>query len=166
MLQNNFRRWYSKETKFDNQEAILLFEQTNNIKFPDAYKELVRFHDGGILEKDIFSYDNGYEIETNCVGFFLPWQKETLELEGEYILDQINNPPEFFPQGLIPFAPDGGGNYLCFDYRNCKENPPIIFWHHAVEENEGVFLLADSFEQFIDSLKSEEEMEKVDKSLL
>ena len=88
---------------------------------------------------------------------FLCWQKETIEYE--YIVDEFNNPPEFFPQGLISFAPDGGGNYICFDYRNCKENPPIVFWHHEVEENEGVFPLADSFDQFIDSLKNEEEIE-------
>jgi hypothetical protein len=76
------------------------------------------------------------------------------------ILDHVLNPPEFFPKGLIPFAPDGGGNYICFDYRKCKENPPIVFWHHEVEENEGVFYLSDSFDEFIDSLVSEDELEK------
>lgn len=79
------------------------------------------------------------------------------EIGHNEILDTIKNPPEFFPKGLIPFSQDGGGNYLCFDYRNCKENPPIIFWNHEVEENEGIFYLADSFEEFINGLKSEDE---------
>ena len=81
------------------------------------------------------------------------------EIGNNEILDAIKNPPEFFPKGLIPFSQDGGGNYLCFDYRNYKENPPIVFWHHAIEENEGIFYLANSFEEFINSLKSEEELD-------
>lgn len=162
MLQNNFRKWYSQGTEIDNLEAILAFEKGYNIKFPQEYINLVRFHDGGTLEKNIFIYQKEREVDANGIGFFLPWRKETLELEGEYIIDQINNPPEFFPKGLIPFAPDGGGNYICFDYRNCQENPPIVFWHHEVEENEGVFPLANSFEKFVDSLKSKDELEQLD----
>ena len=157
MLLNNFRRWYSQNTNLDNSKVISDFEREHGVKFPEEYRKLVRFRDGGILKKHIFTYNNEGVINENCVCAFLCWQKETIEYE--YIVDEFNNPPEFFPQGLISFAPDGGGNYICFDYRNCKENPPIVFWHHEVEENEGVFPLADSFDQFIDSLKNEEEIE-------
>ena len=59
---------------------------------------------------------------------------------------------------MVHMAPDGGGNYICFDYRNCKENPSIVYWDHSVEEHEGIFFLANSFEEFINSLKSEDEI--------
>jgi hypothetical protein len=157
MQQNKFKEWYSGDTQLDNSQAMLMFELNEGVKLPNTYKELVRFRDGGELEKDLYFYL--YErLRRNCIGFFLCWQEETLG-EGETMQYAVRNPPEFFPKGLIPFAPDGGGNYICFDYRNCKENPPIIFWHHEIEENEGVFHLADSFEEFISNLKSEEEIE-------
>lgn len=156
MQLNNFEEWYSNETKLDNQMAISVFEEEHNIRFPKDYIDLVRFRDGGTLEKDLFFYYDERLIR-NCIGYFLCWQKETLPHYYSYLPNIYNDPPEFFPKGLIPFAPDGGGNYVCFDYRNCKETPSIVFWHHAVEENEGIFVLADSFEKFINSLKSEEE---------
>ena len=92
---------------------------------------------------------NAYSLKP----YFCTNAHRTLELEGEYVLDQINNPPEFFPKGLISFARDGSGNDTCFDYRHCKENPPIFFWHHEVEENEGVFSLGDSLINSLTTLK-------------
>jgi|LakMenEpi03Aug12_release.lakeMendotaPanAssembly.Ray.scaffolds.fasta_scaffold30667_3 hypothetical protein len=209
MLRNDFKEWYSNETKLDNQEAMLLFEQSEGIKLPSKYKEMVRFRDGGTLEKHIFTYKFEGRIDENGVGYFLRWQPHddsdsytvddkkvprhfflsglvpiTYEGDGNWlcfdyrsynddpsviswhrvigeneILDHIQNPSEFFPKGLIPFAPDGGGNYVCFDYRHCKENPPIVFWHHGFEEGKDVFYLADSFEEFISGLKSEGEID-------
>jgi hypothetical protein len=158
MQPNNFKKWYSGDTNLDSSQAMSIFEQSEGIKLPIAYKELVKFRDGGTLERYIFSYEKEGEIDENCIGFFLCWQEATLG-EGETMQRGVNSPPEFFPKELIPFAPDGGGNYICFDYRNCKENPPIVFWHHEIEENEGIFHLADSFEEFLNSLKSEEEIE-------
>ncbi len=208
-MQNNFRTWRSKEKNIDNMQALIDFENLYKLTLPDKYKKLVRSCDGGILEKDTFSYKWGFGEDENCVGRFLRWQPHddvdyyliddkkvskkffrqglepiTYEGNGDWlcfdytskqdlppvityhreigyneILDEIQNLPEFFPKGLIPFSQDGGGNYLCFDYRNCTENPPIVFWHHAIEENEGIFHLADSFEEFISSLKSEEELD-------
>lgn len=157
MQQNKFKEWYSGNTKLDNAQAMSMFEQSEGIKLPFAYKELVKFRDGGELEKDLFFYHDG-RLKRNSIGFFLCWQEDTLG-EGETMQRGVNSPPEFFPKGLIPFAPDGGGNYICFDYRNCKENPLIVFWHHEIEENEGIFHLADSFEDFLNSLKSEAEIE-------
>lgn len=159
MLQNNFKEWYSQDANLDNLEAISAFEKEHNLRLPQEYIDLVRFRDGGLLEKDLFFYmDRGKRQIRNCVADFLCWQKETLG-EGECLIHEVNNPPEFFPKGLIPFAPDGGGNYICFDYRKRKENPPIVFWHHEVEENEGIYPLANSFEEFVNSLKSRDESE-------
>ena len=156
MKENNFIEWYSEDKKIDNFPNILSFEKKKNIVFPAYYKKLVRFKDGGLLVKDLFDYQYKNETFRNCVGDFLCWQKETSEYS--FIIDQINDPPEFFPNDLIPFAPDGGGNYICFDYRNCREDPPIVYWDHGIEENEGIFHLADSFEEFLSMLKSEEEI--------
>lgn len=158
MLQNNFKYWYSKENKIDTQGIISLFEQNENIKLPTVYKEMVRIYDGGTLARNIFTYKNNGSVDENCVGYFLCWQSETLGHYYSYLQNVYNDPPEFFPKKLIPFAPDGGGNYICFDYRICQENPPVVFWHHEVEENEGIFMIANSFDEFLYNLKSREEM--------
>ena len=42
MLLNDFKEWYSNDTKLDNQEAMLLFEQKEGIKLPSMYNEKFR----------------------------------------------------------------------------------------------------------------------------
>ena len=59
MRQNNFKYWHSKENKVDNQGVISSLERNEDIKLPNAYKEMVRFRDGGTLEK-IF-------LRTKCI---------------------------------------------------------------------------------------------------
>ena len=157
MLKNNFKRWYSAGKEIDNQNIMANFESISHLQLPDAYKEMVRFQDGGIMSNYFFSYEDDGINTTNCPALFLCWQKETLEFE--YIWDKIARPPEGFPQGLIPFALDGGGNYMCFDYRNCTKNPPIVFWNHECEEGKDVFYLAESFKDFINSLEEEKDDE-------
>lgn len=38
------------------------------------------------------------------------------------------------PKKLVPFAFDPAGNLICFDYKNDKNNPVVVFWEH---ENAG-----------------------------
>jgi hypothetical protein len=75
------------------------------------------------------------------------------------------------PDKIFPFANDGGGNVLYFDYRNNESNPSIVFQFHEraiskndlndsdLEErplkewlNDSLYPIADSFEQLIDML--------------
>ena len=154
MLKNNFEHWFSKDANLDNKEAMETFETHSQLQLPNSYKEMVRFRDGGTMDNYFFRYESDGISDSSFPGLFLCWQKNTLGCE--YILDE---PPEGLPQGLIPFARDGGGNYTCFDYRNCRQDPPIVFWHHGFEEGKDVFYLADSFEEFINGLKSEGEIE-------
>ena len=156
MEQNDFRSWRSHGKTIDNFVNMQNFEKKYDLILPEYYKNFIRVRDGGVLKKDLFFYQFRNANWSNCVGRFLYWDKEISA--DEYIIDQINDPPEFFPNDLIPFAPDGGGNYICFDYRNCREDPPIVYWDHGIEENEGIFHLADSFEEFLSMLKSEEEI--------
>lgn len=141
----------------DNTKTIKAFERERAVKFPGLYKQLVSRIDGGYLKRNIFFCTDPKNNRTmrDSVGCFLAWGDYPYEL----FRDLVDSPPEFFPEGLIAFASNGGGDFICFDYRNCKENPPIVFWHHEYEENEGIFPLADNFEEFLDDLKSDEEME-------
>jgi hypothetical protein len=59
---------------------------------------------------------------------------------------------------ILPFASDAGGYFLCFDYRHTSKNPPVILWIRDNSEDKDIAIVADSFEEFINSLKSEDEL--------
>jgi hypothetical protein len=83
------------------------------------------------------------------------------DLSEETVEQYLFDPPEFFPENLVSFAGDGGGNLICFDYRATKENPPIVFWCHDDSEGEDVHFVANSFEEFINMLHESEEISAV-----
>jgi hypothetical protein len=57
------------------------------------------------------------------------------------------------PEGLVPFADDGGGDYMCLDYRNKPEAPGVVYWAHERGKHDSVFPLANSFSEFLDILQ-------------
>lgn len=132
---------------------IRKIELFTGIKLPASYVAIMKLHDGGDITKDSFYYQNHDNEQFNGnIG------KMFKVLNGyESILGDLLNPPEFFPEGLIPFADDGGGNLTCFDYRHCKENPPIVFWVHDDPEGEDVHFVSDNFEEFINMLHEPED---------
>jgi hypothetical protein len=60
---------------------------------------------------------------------------------------------------ILPFADDGGGYFICLDYRYSNSNPKIVLWIRDNPEAHDLTLIADSFDEFINSLKSEDELE-------
>lgn len=64
------------------------------------------------------------------------------------------------PDGVIPFADDGGGDLLCFDYRGDPERkkPKVVYFSHEIGADD-LFFVADSFSQLINSLRIPEDEE-------
>ena len=142
-----------------NPELIKETEKLVNKKFPKKFIDIVSLYDRPILEKEFieFCYNKGENRDITSLGIIFSFDDS---YPYERFVDTVNNPPEFFPEGLIAFGRDGSGNLFCFDYRQNPEtdNPPIVLWLHEEEENEGIVFLSNSFDEFIDSLKSEEEV--------
>ncbi|CAO5676950.1 MAG: hypothetical protein HEEMFOPI_02058 [Holosporales bacterium] len=146
---------FSNKNSVSN-EIIKNAEIQMKIEFPDLYKKIAMEYDGETPDQDCLDFfvpelNRIISTSVHLLSFKKRWYADIIEI--------FYDPPEFFPQGLIAFAEDGGGNYICFDYRTCKKNPSIVFWSHEENIGEDVFFIADSFEDFINSLKSEEEME-------
>ncbi len=144
-----------------SEERIAFLENEIGIKFPTLFVDLVKEHDGGYPTPSCFKYYN-YSLESyfgNGVGAFLCLEK------NEYgdLLSTYQDPPEFFPIGLVAFSQDGGGNYVCFDYRKGKDSldPPVVYWSHESEEGKDVSFLANNFEEFLKILKTDEEMDEL-----
>jgi hypothetical protein len=92
------------------EDSILSFEKKRQVLLPDDYKLLLK-------------HCNGFNL-LGAVILGVPSEDETcFSIDDAFQIEhfQVRNP---MPLHLIPFSPDGGGNYYCFDIRNDK----IVFW--------------------------------------
>lgn len=148
--------WQQCHGILDNQR-IKHVQSTLNIKFPCTYVELIKDCDGGIPLKSSFEYfDQSFEeIWRGSIGSFLPLNFSEY---GDVISDN-KSPPEFFPEDLIGFAEVGNGDYICFDYRQSKDNsdPPIVYWSHGADVGCDVSFIANNFKEFIGMLKESDD---------
>lgn len=137
-------------------ERFLYIEREIGFELPQSYKDLIKDCDEGYPNKNVFKYyDNNLGcITTEGLGAFTSLKKE----ENSFLSD-FKNPPEFFPKGLVTFAENGGGDFICFDYRHGHPNPdpPIVFWRHDADIGKDVSFIAPDFKAFIDMLYQEEE---------
>lgn len=138
-------------------ERINFIEKIIGKIFPHLFLELVKICDGGYPLKDAFAYFDIYHqsMIISGVGAFLYLN----DSNSSDFLKIYKNPPEFFPEGLIAFADNGGGDFICFDYRMDKEskNPPIVFWSHGADKGKDVSFIAKNFEEFIGMLYEPED---------
>ena len=79
------------------------------------------------------------------------------EAEYDGFLDTFNNlvkhyKPSFPKKGVYPFSLTAGGDYLCLDYRQNKENPKIVYFTHDTFYGEEYETVADSFDEWYESL--------------
>ena len=132
---------------------ITKIEQSIHARLPKLYVSLMSIHDGGWVVKDCFSYFDRYKnrCEKGNIGIMY-----SLIKGEESVLQDFVEPPEFFPEGLVSFADDGGGNLVCFDYRENKSDPPVVFWVCGDSIGEDTHFLAKNFEGFVDMLYSDD----------
>jgi cell wall assembly regulator SMI1 len=123
--------------------AIDELETAFRIRLPRPYKELIAVHHGdGPLQSDFVLHTQS-GIQTRGIGNLLEierWQDSNVYDHAEYMIDDV-----------VPFAEDGGGNLICFDYRHdhSRETPSIVFWDHELDN---LLSIADTFDSFIEML--------------
>lgn len=132
------------------------FEKLQEITLPKNYVNFIIQHDGASLYADVFDYFDTprQSVTSNSIAFT---KFEQIEGDTNDLLEQNeeSEDPPYFEKGLIPFGENGGGDFICFDYRqNPKtDNPPIILWSHDVENNsQRISFIANNFEEFINML--------------
>ncbi|CAO4845691.1 MAG: hypothetical protein NEHIOOID_01343 [Holosporales bacterium] len=141
-----------------NEDIIKTLELYWNINFPKSYKNFLINFNGGIAKKKIFlfkSSNNGivthhwYGIRSES--FFS-------------ILLAMHDKGHRFPDNFIPFCDDSFGNKMLLSVKG-QDYGKVYFWDHEMEtepaDYSNLTLIADSFEEFINSLKSEEEIEEL-----
>ena len=138
-----------------NEEILKKVEDKISFKFPESYIKLVKECDEGYPIQSNFNYYDEYaeEMFESAIGAFI-------SINDENFLEMYNSPPEFFPENIIAFAETGGGDLICFDYRQGKNNldPPIVYWNHGADIGKDVSFIANNFEEFIAMLKEPEDI--------
>lgn len=91
------------------------FESKNGIELPNDFKDFMKNNNGIDL------------MGTNVYPFLSP---NTFSLEDCYYIEHFKvNLPQW--QHLVPFSPDGRGNFYCLDTSKLSTNKthcPIVFW--------------------------------------
>ncbi len=141
------------------------FERQVGYCLPQNYKELMSEYNGLRIKETSFDYiDEIGNKETTEIGF------EKFSWDGESGIQSrqihVSDKDYYGLQGLVSFGDTGGGDYICFDYRDDSKtcNPKIILMLHDeyIEHDDGsatmvIHSVANSFEEFIDMLYEDEE---------
>jgi hypothetical protein len=138
-------------------EEIQEVERELGVKFPSSFINSIINNDKGVPKRNCFKVLMPNDEEWgSCIGCFLSFSKNN----NQKILKFNKEPAEGFPSGYIAFAEDGGGDFICFDYSNNKNNddPSIVYWSHEFSHlNNGISLLSNSFDDFMDMLYEPED---------
>ena len=134
-------KWLNyKDSSIDIIESV---EHRLQITLPEDYKQFVLKYDGGYPNPNHFKVGGKLEIFNNLISLD--------ENEDNNIYEILEDLQDRIGVQLIPFAEDGFGNLLCFDYSADKS---IVFWNH--EKNYDDFkeatFVCSSFSSLIESL--------------
>jgi SMI1-KNR4 cell-wall len=127
------------------QDAEFKFiENTLEINLPSILKDYLKKYGGMSIYESTFSFG---EIGNFQIGQFLMFD-EIINLSKEFLQE--------YKRKLVPFAYDGGGWHFCLSFDADTYGKIIInrWTDHLPEEQ--FLVIADSFEEFINGLKTEE----------
>lgn len=130
-------------SQIERLEATL--EQT----LPDSYKALLRCYNG---EKDVLCFALGFAF-LSISEILQEWQyfseQESTAETGE--LYQENRVlPALYHRGRVPFAHDGSGNYLCFDFAPDSEGAPGQIIYLPCGEPDPISVIFRDFDHCLD----------------
>ncbi|NEQ97691.1 MAG: SMI1/KNR4 family protein [Cyanothece sp. SIO2G6] len=113
------------------------------ITYPQAYRNLI-LEFGGAYGDAEFSLDQpspGFDYcSISIIHSLNPCSQSSI-----YAL-MATWPEHELDAAIIPFGEDGGGNYICFDYRNRSENPAIVFYFHELSGTDSLMKVCESLE--------------------
>jgi hypothetical protein len=150
--------------KFDELNEPLIIDELsyfvkNNIIIPDVYKKFLIEYNGGRPENSlIYFLENKNGTILSCIFGFTKDRYCSLRRYNSTYAGRI-------PRNTLAIADDVGGNVIVMSVSG-DDYGKIYFWDHEMEFDQGVepdyanlTLVADSFDEFINNLKSEDEID-------
>lgn len=142
------------------EKFITALEQGWRIRLPKDYKNFLININGGKPKKKLFTLKD-QSNNSLIAGLFGISEEEDYNILTRYpsmLGDRI-------PTNMFPIADDQGGNFILLSVKEADRGK-VYFWDHNWEAEEGqmpdysnLTLIADSFDEFINNLKSEDEIE-------
>lgn len=135
--------------------VVEVIEQQLGVHLPPDFLECAkRYHGTGPEVECAFTYqdpDRG-SVES-CLGALL-----SFDLEEEYNILTIRSLlADQIPPGVIPFGEDGGGDFICFDFRASAAQPPVVYFAHEKPSGQRLIPLAADFASFLEMLYQPED---------
>ncbi|MBK9259793.1 MAG: SMI1/KNR4 family protein [Polyangiaceae bacterium] len=144
-------------------DAIAQFEARRGVLLPAEYKAFLLKSNGGMPIPDVFEVPGWHGQASELLTFY------GIHEDPDYSLDSnCKSYDERVPADLIPIATDSGGNNICIGWKGEREGK-IYFWDHEdeldenglfVQDYRNVYLVANSLQEFLDSLMTHEEADK------
>lgn len=155
---------FSKTYPPTSESEINDFEQKWNINLPENYKNFLLENNGGRPAEDLtFPIKNDPPLNLGVINFFYginAGEHNDLDKEMRVHEDRV-------PKGFVPIAGDPMGNEICLAVSGEHEGE-VYFWEHEEEAEDGeeptmqnMYLVANSFEEFLNNLKPYEEDDSV-----
>lgn len=145
-------------------EEITQFEVRWGILLPPDYKQFLLHSNGGMPQPENFAIPGFHGLGSSLTSFYGIHngpEHNRLDWACEVHKDRV-------PADLIPIAYDAFGNVVCTGWKGPRQGK-IYFWDHEdeldengdfVQDYRNVFLVANSLQEFLDSLMTHEEYEK------
>lgn len=122
--------------------------------FPSDYRDCVRVNHGGRPEPNGFVVPADPAPWGSGVGILLSLDPH--DPNGVWgVLGRLGVDAQL-PAGLVPVAEDGGGDFICLDYRGGPERLAVVYWSHEVGGEAGVVPVAETFGDFLSLLGREQ----------
>jgi len=152
---------FNKINSPTNKDEIRKLEKKWRITLPEVYKKFLLQNNGGRVGEEVFPIQNNPSGDRAIIHSFFG-----LNLDNVYDLDsklRVYKAGQRIPDNFIPIACDVGGNLVCISFKG-EDEGKVYFWDHEDEYMEGekvgyknVYLVADNLEEFINSLRKDEE---------
>lgn len=135
-----------------NQETVSIFERVTGISLPTDYKYAISQVNGfSIMGDEVYGL-KGANIPSSIEVVYYIEHNEVLYPQPTY---------------LVPFSPDGGGNFYCFDtrFKSLSGNScPVVFWtsNYNYTSTDIPEITNDSFVDFVNEVIIGWTLEKYD----
>jgi cell wall assembly regulator SMI1 len=146
-------------------EDITRVERQLGVIFPEDYRRFLLRYNGGRPKPDLFRIEAAGPEWDDIMNWFYcinPGDMYGLVENNDELL-RSRMPPE-----LIAIGDDPLGNQICIAVKGSKKGS-VYFWDHENEAPDGeepwwenVYLLADTFEKFVDSLYGDSTVDEDD----
>lgn len=145
-----------------NEDDLKTFEKEIGSNFPDDYRGFLLKYNGG-EPKPYFFKVPGWQYQQSLVNQLkgiVPNSKSVDLVEDNSLMEGR------LPKGFVSIGDDPGGNKILISVIGATRGKIYFFDHDnepdvstdKLEDYSNIFLLADSFDQFLNNLKNEDEL--------